>query len=442
MAGEIYLSNLTGAFDAAGMVQKIMQLKSKPLEALAQKEKLLQAKKKALDELKSTVDSLQSFFEGAGIEELFQAKSGSSSDPDVVSISVDQTAPDISFDVTVSQLAQKEIRLTTGGVTDLNTVLSPATFTLRYNLNGTSYEETTINFGGGTLEDLVNAINSAQSRVEASVYFDGSTYKLLLSEADEGASTVETDTVGGTYAIEISSGSLPTELGTLDTAVLQEARNAQLQIGTGSPVYSPTNTFQDIVSGVDLTAQTTGSAHISITEDYSKVSTFLNNFASNYNKIIDKIRELTDLKTGIFLGENFVNSLESTLSGLLQPLIDKGLINFDDTGHISINSDTLDQLLQENPQEVETTLSRFKEAYSNYLSVETDYLQSLSTQYEDQINDIEEESRRIQERLAREEVRLREEYGKLEIFMNKAQETIKRLQDYIVTLSEMYGGKK
>ncbi len=442
MAGEIYLSNLTGVFDAAGMVERIMQLKAKPLEALAQKEQILQAKKQALDDLRSTVDSLESFFESANIGDLFRAKTGTSSDTDVVTVTVEETAPDISFDVTVSQLAQKEIRLSTAGVTDLNAVLSPATFTLRYNLNGTTFEETTIDFGGGTLEDLVDVINSAQSRVQASVYFDGSTYKLLLSEVDEGASTVETDTVGGTYAIEISSGSLPTELGALDTSVLQEGRNAQLQIGTGSPVYSPTNTFQDIVSGVDLTANATGSAHISITEDYSKVTSFLNNFADNYNQIIDKIRELTDLETGIFLGENFVNSLESSLSNLLEPLIEKGLIEFDDTGHISINTESLDQILQENPEEMEDTLSQVKEAYSRYLAVETDYLESLSSQYEDQINALEEEARRLQERLAREEILLRQEYSKLEIFMNQAQETIKRLQDYIVTLSEMYGGKK
>ncbi|HIE33399.1 MAG TPA: hypothetical protein EYP81_05090 [Thermodesulfobacteriaceae bacterium] len=442
MAGEIYLSNLTGAFDSAGMVERIMQLKARPLEVLAQKEQILQAKKQSIDDLKSTVDSLETFFTDANIEELFKAKSGTSSNTDVVSVSVDQSAPDISFDVTVSQLAQKEIRVSSTGVSDLTTILSPATFTLRYNLTGTSYEEYTIEFGGGTLEDLVNAINSAQSRVEASVYFDGSTYKLLLSEADEGASTVETDTAGGTYAIEISSGALPTELGALDTNVIQEGKNAQLQVGTGSPVYSPTNTFESLISGVTLTAKATGTAQISISEDYSQVSGFLNNFAQNYNQIIDKIRELTDLKTGIFLGENFVNSLESSISNLLKPLIEKGLIEFDDTGHISINTQNLNQLLETNAEEVKNTLSQFKTGYSQYLEMETNYLGSLSSQYEDQINRIEEEVQKIQEQLAREEARLRQEYGKLEVFMNEAQNTIQRLQDYIVTLSQMWGGNE
>ncbi|WP_297055496.1 flagellar filament capping protein FliD [Thermosulfurimonas sp.] len=442
MAGEIYLSNLTGAFDSAAMVEKIMKLKAKPLEALAQKEKDLQARKQAVDDLKSTVDSLESFLEGTTITDLFQAKTGTSSDTDVATVSVDQSAPDISFDVTVSQLAQKEIRLSTGGVSDLNTVLSPATFTLRYNLNGSSYEETTINFGGGTLQDLVDTINSAQSRITASVYYDGSNYKLLLSETDEGASTVETDTTNGVYAIEISSGALPTELGSLDTNVLQEGKNAQLQIGSGSPVYSPTNTFNDIVSGVDLTAQGTGSTHISISEDYSKVTDFLQNFAENYNKIIDKIRDLTDLKKGIFLGQNFINSLESSLSNLLQPLMDKGLITADDTGHISIDTDRLNELLQENPEGMQDTLSQVKNAFDNYLTVETNYLGDISSEYQKQIDDLEKQAQELQSRLAQEEIRLREEYAQLEVFMNHAQETIKRLQDYIVTLSEMYGGKK
>ena len=442
MAGEITLSNLTGVFDAGAMVDKILRLKAQPLERLLQQEEILKIKKEALEGLKSTVDTMEAFFTEADIPGLFQAKTGTSSNQDVLTVSVTETAPDISFEVMVSRLAQKEMRVSSTGVADLNITLSTATFTLRYNLNDTTFEEFNIDFGGGTLEDLVNTINSAQNRIVASVYYDGSSYRLLLSEADEGASTVETDPLNGIYAIEVSSGALPTELGTLDTNVIQGGKNAELQIGTGSPVYSPTNTFENLISGVTLTAKAAGTAQISISEDYSQVSGFLNNFAQNYNRIIDKIRELTDLDTGIFLGENFVNSLESSLANLLEPLIEKGLIEFDDTGHISINSGTLNQLLEENAEAVRTTLDQVKTAYSQYLGIETDYLGNISSQYEEQINDLEREIQRLRERLAQEETRLRQEYAKLEIFMNEAQNTIQRLQDYIVTLSQMWGGKE
>ncbi|RUM88962.1 MAG: hypothetical protein DSZ24_02365 [Thermodesulfatator sp.] len=443
MAGEITLSNLTGQFDASAFVDRIMQLKAQALEPLAQEEAVYQSKKKAVEDLLSAVDSFEGSLEGVTISDLFTGKEGVSSDPDVVELSVNEEAPEVSFEVTVDRLAAKEMRTTASGVSEPTAPLSAATFTLRYHLSDTSYEDFTIHFGGGTLEDLVEAINSAQSRITASVYYDGSSYRLLLSEADEGASTVETDTEGGTYAIEIASGSLPPELGALDTAVLQEAHNAEIRIGSGSPVYSPTNTFTNLFTGVDLTAKATGTAHLEVSEDYHRVTSFLNNFAQNFNTLMDKIREVTDVDKGIFLGEGFVNTLEGTLFDLLEPLEEKGLVTYDsDTGHLSINTDALNQLLEENPSEVQTALSTLTQNYIRYLSRESTFFQNLSNQYQEHIDELEERAREMQKQLAQERQSLLYTYSKIEAFMNQAQNTIKRLQDYIVTLSEMYGGKK
>jgi flagellar hook-associated protein 2 len=58
---------------------------------------------------------------------------------------------------------------------------------LTYN-TGSGTESFSIDYSAGdTLEDLVNAINSAQDRVKASIYYDGSSYRLMLSESDAGA---------------------------------------------------------------------------------------------------------------------------------------------------------------------------------------------------------------------------------------------------------------
>jgi len=46
------------------------------------------------------------------------------------------------------------------------------------------------------------------------------------------------------------------------------------------------------------------------------------------------------------------------------------------------------------------------------------------------------------EQLAKEEQRLRIEYAKVEAFINRSQEIMARLQSFIVSLSEMQGGKQ
>lgn len=440
MAGEVFLSNLTGQFDAAAFVERLMQAKYRRLESLAQQSAVAQAKKEAVDELLQAVDSFESSIRELDIERIFDSVKATSSEPDVLTAAAEKGAPELSFRVTVNSLSQKEMRLTSAGVSGLGTSLSAASFTLRVNISPDTYEEYTIDFSGGTIEDLVATINDAQDKVEASIYYDGSGYRLLLSEKEEGLSSVETDTEAGTYAMEISAGALPTELGEL-SETLQSARNAEIQIGTGAPIESPTNTFEEVISGVDLTVKGTGSAEVEIKEDYSGVSSFLQTFVEHYNKVVETINKLTDKDTGILLGQNFVTLLESNLSDLLTPLAEKGLINMDDAGKISVNSENLEKLLEE-PSEAQEMLGRMKEGYQKYLDWQTNFLESISRQYEQEITRLEERAMTISEALEREKKTLLLRYSRLEAFMNQANGIIKRLQDYIVTLSQMSGGNK
>ncbi len=136
----------------------------------------------------------------------------------------------------------------------------------------------------------------------ASVYFDGSGYKLMLAERDVGASKKET-TSGP--VIEISAGSLPSELGAL-TTVLQEAKNARLKVGsdTGPEITSPTNTFENIITGLTLTAKnlTPDFISISISESFEKARKTLSDLFGKINDILSLVNQLTE-KGAIFPGK-------------------------------------------------------------------------------------------------------------------------------------------
>jgi len=159
----------------------------------------------------------------------------------------------------------------------------------------------------------VDAINAAQDRVRASVYYDGTNYKLMLSENDVGASTVETDTTGGVYVISVSG--LPSELGTgLDT--VQKAQNAEIVLGSGSPITSPSN----------------------------KVTSFLNDFVSKYNGLVQLVDSLTVGDKALFRGDYTIGSVKTGIAERLEPLIAEGLIDYNgDTGEISLRTDKLNE---------------------------------------------------------------------------------------------------
>jgi flagellar hook-associated protein 2 len=49
---------------------------------------------------------------------------------------------------------------------------------------------------------------------------------------------------------------------------------------------------------------------------------------------------------------------------------------------------------------------------------------------------------KFQEQLLKEEQKLKLEFSKVEMFMKQAQETIERIKSFIISLSEMQGGKR
>lgn len=440
MAGELSLSGLTGTnFDGGAIVDQIMQLKSLPIKKLQEEKALVQAKLSSLSNLSGSINDFLSIFEGLIVDDLFKGRSATVSDENVLSVTATEDAPILDFSVTVNKTAQVEIRVSNNGVTNLATGFSSSgTLTLSYD-TGSGTQSFNVNYSAGdTLEDLVSAINSAQDFVKASVYFDGNKYMLMLSEKDLSSSTVETDTTAGTYVISVSG--LPSELGTgLDT--LQKAVNAEIVIGSGSPITSPSNTFENVISGVTITVKNTGSSDVSITEDYSKVTDLLNGFVEKFNGLVELADSLTTGENPLFGGDGTIIGVRTGVTERLDPLIELGLIDYDgDTGKISLNTDRLNDLLSSDPESLKDVLNEVKDSYYNFLSAERDVFQSFEDSFNDRIESIDQRIEQLGQRLLQEERILRLEFARLEAFIAQANELRDRLKQFIVTLSEMTGG--
>jgi flagellar hook-associated protein 2 len=442
MAGELTLSGITGAnFDGGAIVDTLMQLKALPIQRLQQEKALVQAKLSSLGNLSGAVSDFYGIFEGLIVDDLFKGKKASVSDEDVLGVSVSEDAPEIEFSVTVNKLSQVEIRVTNQGVSSLDTGFSSSgTLTISYNLGG-STETFSVDYSAGqTIEDLVNSINQAQDRVKASVYYDGNSYRLMLSEVDVSASDVETDTANGVYVITVSG--LPSELGSgLDT--IQEAKNAEIVIGSGSPITSPSNTFENVISGVTITVSKTGTASVSISDDFSKVSGFLSKFVKYFNATVEVSDSLTTGENPLFAGDGTIRGVKTGITERLEPLIDLGLIEYNgETGKISLKNDRLNELLESDPDSVRSMIEQLKDSYGSFLELQKDVFKSFEDNFNDRIEAIDTRIEQLRIRLAQEERILRLEYARLEAFIAQANEIRERLQQFIVTLSQMTGGGK
>ena len=433
MADELYLSNVTGLLDVDAFVKSLTQAKQKELQKIAQDKALHQAKASSISNLLSSINDLKDFVSSLNIDTPFQGKSVSVSDSSVISAQASANTPNLTLKVKVNQLSQSEMRLSTGGVTSLEDTLSSATFTLRYYTSDSAYEETTINFSGGKLNDLVNAINSSQNRVQASVFFDGSSYKLLLAEKDVGASTKES---AGGSVIEIASGSLPSPLGSLTT--LQEAKNAQLELPSGSILTSPTNTFKDVLPGLNITAQKTSTDYVSLTinDDLSGGKKAISDLLNRINGVLDLLKPMTE-KGGLFQGNSALVQIKASLFRLTKPLQELGLINIGDDGKYALRSEAYDQIVSQGKvEDVKKALASVKEGLSNYLEGLAKTFTAYKNAEDQAISRLDKKAEELTASLSKEEKKLRLIFSKIEALMNQNENLKTRLESFVKGLSE------
>lgn len=439
MAGEIYFNNVTGRFDWGSVVEQIIRAKSIPLQKLSQEAQQIQAKQSALQGLAGAMGELSKLFENLNVDELFRGKRANSSDSSVLTATATENAPNVTLNLSVSKLAQKEALVTEQGISDINSSISWSAFQIAYN-TGSSTLYFDVQAGSGKLSDLVSAINGAAGgKIVASTFYDGSQYKLMLSERDEASSTAETGE-GNT----VISFNLPPVINgntwNLDTAnPLQSAQNAQISIGSNT-LTSPSNRFENIIDGLSVEVKKQGNATITVNEDYSAVSKFLGDFVRSYNAVISQVNQLTG-KDALFQGDYSITGIKTELSRMLDKLFANDLVNIKEDGTLEVNNSAINSLASSNPQRLREAITDLKNTMGGYALRTSTTLQSFSNDFQSRLDQMKQRADVLGQQLLQEERRLKLEYAKVEAFMDKAQEVMGRLQTFIVSLSESQKGR-
>ncbi len=366
MAGEIYVSNL-GSFDYQSILQMYYQANSLPIQMLQSQESQIDSKINAYKEFESKIESFYDAFntltstpvEGKTLNVVGDAVSAQITD--------DLKAVPGNYTVAVNQLAENDIWLSQSGKS-LDEAVATADGTLQISYAGevvatidydTNVDDTS---KPSTLQEIVDAINSAQDKVRASLVYDGSSYYLLLMGRDTGEqNTIELQEVG--------NGDLLDQLQIGDDysdSHVQTASDAEVTV-FGKTLTSPDNTFTDAIPGVTFTANTVGTATIEVKNDTSEFEDALNKFIQAYNDIVDFVQKEGG-KDGTLSGDTTLQMIRSSLLSRLQPLFNLGLLDVDkDTGHLSVKTDKLSELEAESPETLESAVNDVKTALYDYL---------------------------------------------------------------------------
>lgn len=211
-----------------------------------------------------------------------------------------------------------------------------------------------------TLSDVIAKINSLGAGVRAFALRDGAganDYRISLSSLVDGKA--------GELLVD-------TRLAPFSFTELSPARDALLRIGAsenGVLASSPTNTFEDVLDGValDLVAAGGGPVTVSINPTDSSLISAVDLFATQYNKLVEKLDSLTffnetDNSEGVLFGSLEALRVETELSGLLsgrifgageiQAIGELGL-SFREDGKLSFNPDELEARFAADPEAVQ-----------------------------------------------------------------------------------------
>lgn len=469
---SISSAGVGSGLDVATLVSQLMQVERQPISQIESKQKSFQAKISALGSITSGLSSIKTTALSLSKVSAFKA---TSADTNVLGTSLSGT-PGLnttagSYNIQVSRLADfgKVATLGTNWATndDTKTHLQAGTLTFTVGKvadNGTAagdrdsataadwtfttQQTVTVNFAGGTLANLRDAINNAVDGtgktlgVSAQIVSGSSGAQLVFSSRNSGMDNafkisgslnVSTNNKSSyspyNFAYDVTSNAYASAATGLKE--LSIPWSAQIAID-GIQASSNTNVFTDTIPGITLTAKqlsASGGASLTPTQvtvgtDADSVKTKLNEFITAFNNLKTTISNNTkydqdNKKAATLTGDSAVRQLQQALakaitstpsgtSGTYSKLSEVGLTLGAD-GKLSLDASKLEAALNKDVSSVQSLLSAYGTAISNtaksatesggVISNRTDGINKILTRYGKDIETLERRMTQIEARL-------------------------------------------
>lgn len=268
------IDGLISGLDTSSIIEQLMQIERIPQAQLAARQAKVRAAAEAQASIRSKLNDVSTAAAALSSATRWNVRAATSSDDAVATASASSSATTGSLTFTVDQLAARHSLRSGNVITALDTVIASGG-NLDLDLGDDVHS---IDVGGGTLAEVVAAVNSSGQRVRAAAVNTGDGYRLQLTSTTSGAAS--------TFDVAGLDGSVG------GTLVAEAGRDATLTIGSGPGAYSVSssaNTFADILPGVSITAKSVSASPVTIevTEDVAAIT--------------DKVKALVDATNAALL---------------------------------------------------------------------------------------------------------------------------------------------
>lgn len=306
--------------------------------------------------------------------DVFTAKSSSAG----VSVSTDSTATTGSVAFQVGSTAAAHVGVT-GAMRSWSTAAEPLTIV------GADGKKTSVTPATGSLDDAVTAINKAGAGVTATKVASGTDtdgtklYRLQLTATKTGAAGAF-ELYRGT-ADDVAAGTATNVFTQPGAAVVTQGKDASVTLWAGTAaaqtVTSATNTFDDLLPGVDVTVTQTSTDPVTVTvgRDATKAQAVASGLVDAFNAITSYYGSntavtsttspttgTTSTKAGVLTGDattrDAVQRLTTTMSTPVNGKSPSSIgIVITKTGDFTFDAAAFQKALADDPQGTQTMLS-------------------------------------------------------------------------------------
>lgn len=348
----------SSSIDVNSIVSQLMQIESRRKISLQRKEADYQLKLSSVGTLSSSMSSFKSALDSLKSSSSFQSIKATSGDTSVFTATASSTATAGTYNLEVTQLAKANM-LTSSAYSDTTSAIATGTLTIQVGTGAAT--SVTIDSSNNSLTGIKDAINKAGSDVTAAIINDGTGYKLLLTSNNMGASnTIKVTVAGDSLGTDTDTSGLSNLMydpaGTQNMTEIQTAQSATMKMGTLT-ITKDSNTVTDVIPGVTLNllkAQVGTPVSLTVSNDSSAVSTNVNKFVSEFNKLAKTIKDIK----GQLGADTIIRQVESQIRSIMGntiPGLSSGLnslsqvgISTQKDGTLTVDTATLNTAISNN----------------------------------------------------------------------------------------------
>ncbi|HWD58901.1 MAG TPA: flagellar filament capping protein FliD [Stellaceae bacterium] len=318
MAITSQVQSLLSSSDIQALIQQASAANQLPAATLQSQEKPIESQISALGKVQGALSNLQSALAQLSDLQNLSQRTVQSSATGIVTAAATNAAPVGNYSLSNVHLAQAETLISSGSASASGSLGSGS---ISIQVGSGTAVTVNITSGSSSLSAIAAAIDQANTGVNASVVFDGSSYRLALT--GKGTGTANAFTVSGTGGL----AGLSYHTGAFDLTDSQDAANAGFSLN-GISITSGSNTVSGVIPGVTLTLAGNGSATVSVSQNITPLDDAAQGVVQALNQTLNTINQETAFSAtsgaGPLLGNVGVEQLRQTLLNSLTAEIGVG----------------------------------------------------------------------------------------------------------------------